>query len=276
MHVTKQPQGAFAVNLYSYLFSHTAVDAVRHIADQGYPGVELMFFPGHLWYGRDDRARRAELSRVVRANGVRLVSSNMPNIDLNVAGAAKEMRDYSIDLLTRFIEVSGELGVPQMVIGPGKANPLFPAPRAALTDAFFAALDRLTPVAERNNVTLLLENMPFAFLPDAAAMMAALDDYGNDKIGVVYDVANGHFIGESPAAGLHRVRERLRLVHISDTNQRVYKHDAVGLGDVPFASIPAALAEVGYRELPVLEVVSEAPDRDTRESAEKLATQGYA
>ena len=274
--MTIEPQNIFAVNLYSYVFSQRAGDTVRRLADQGYRGFELMMFPGHLWHGKDNAAQRAELRRVQQQAGVRFLSTNMPNIDINVAAVAPEMRAYSLLLLENLIETTGELGIPGMVIGPGKANPLFPAPPAHLRDFFFAALDRLVPVAERNGVTLLLENMPFAFLPDAESIVAALDDYGHDGIGIVYDVANAHFIGEDPAEGLRRVRSRLRLVHVSDTGRQVYKHDAVGLGDVPFASVATALGEVEYDELPVLEIISHDPDRDTGESAAKLAAAGFA
>lgn len=38
----------FAINTYSYTFAGSAYDTVARLADQGYSGVELMFFPGHL------------------------------------------------------------------------------------------------------------------------------------------------------------------------------------------------------------------------------------
>lgn len=38
----------FGVNTYAYTFGSTAFDTVSRLADQGYGGVELMFFPGHL------------------------------------------------------------------------------------------------------------------------------------------------------------------------------------------------------------------------------------
>jgi L-ribulose-5-phosphate 3-epimerase len=65
--------------------------------------------------------------------------------------------------------------------------------------------------------------MPFAFPPDADALMHVVNDYGDADIRVVYDVANTHFIGEAPIGGLRRVRERLSLVHFSDTTRQVYK-----------------------------------------------------
>ena len=50
--------------------------------------------------------------------------------------------------------------------------------------------------------------------------MAALKQYGNDAVRIVYDIANAHFIGEDFAAGLQQCRERLALVHLSDTGRR--------------------------------------------------------
>lgn len=272
----RDPKSIFAINLYSYTFSHTASDCVRHLADQGYRGVELMMYPGHLWPTDIDDAGRRELRRVADANNVRIVSLNMPNVDLNIAGASREMRDYSLGLVSQFVRLAGDLGAPWTIIGPGKANPLFPAPRDVLLGHFFKALDILTPIAEQSGTRLLVENMPFAFLPDADGLMRALDEYGNDGIGVIYDVANGHFIGEHPAEGLRRVRDRLGLVHFSDTGTKVYKHDPVGAGDVPFADVPPVLAEIGYDEVPVLEIISHDPDAETLDSAKRLAELGYA
>ena len=120
-----------------------------------------------------------------------------------------------------------------------------------------------------------MENIAFAFLPDALSLVSALDEYGNDEVGIIYDVANGHFIGENPCEGLRTVKERLGLVHFSDTTRSLYRHDAVGLGDVPFADIPPVLDEIGYSELPVLEIISRTPDADTLESARKLANLGF-
>jgi L-ribulose-5-phosphate 3-epimerase len=211
----------------------------------------------------------------VSSTGTRIISCNMPNIDVNIAGASPEMRRYSIELLASFIRLAGELGAPSLIVGPGKANPLFAAPKRLLLNHFFAALDKLTPVAKQAGVQLLVENMPFAFLPDIDSLTAALDEYGNKDIGVIYDVANAHFIGENPCDGLRKVKDRLKLVHFSDTARGVYRHDPVGLGDVPFAQVPPILAEIGYGELPVLEVISRDPDRDILDSAERLAAMGY-
>jgi len=173
------------------------------------------------------------------------------------------------------VRLAGELDARGVVIGPGKVNPLFPAAADELIGRFFAALDRLCPVAEASGTALWVENMPFSFLPRISELLRAVEQYGNDTVRIVYDVANAHFIGEDFAAGLQQCRGRLALVHLSDTGRQTYRHDPVGLGTVAFAKVPHALAAAGYRARPMLEIISRDPDRDIVASAGKLAVLGF-
>jgi sugar phosphate isomerase/epimerase len=266
----------FGANTYSYLRSHDAAACMARLAGFGFAEFELMVHPGHLWPADLSAEKRGELRRLMAQNGWTLASLNMPNIDVNVAAAAPGMRAYSLALLEDTVRLAGDLGARGVVIGPGKANPLFPADAAELIGHFYAALDRLCPVAQASGTELWAENIPFAFLPGIGELMDALDRYGNDAVRVVYDVANAHFIGEDFAAGLQRCRARLALVHLSDTGRQAFRHDAVGLGTVPFAEVRAALAAVGYRARPMLEIISRDADRDIVASAERLAPLGFA
>jgi sugar phosphate isomerase/epimerase len=263
----------FAINTYSYIFNASAADTVARLADQGYGGVELMFFPGHLWPSELDASSLSALRRLC-AERLRLVSVNMPNVDMNVAAAAEEMRSYTLDLLERFVRCAGELGAGGIVVGPGKPNPLFPMPRERMIGHFYRALDRLAPLARQAGTKLLIENMPFAFLPDAEGLIRAIDEYGDDSIRVIYDVANAHFIGEAPADGLRRVRDRLGLVHFSDTTRQSYKHDPMGSGDVPLGGLASIMQEIGHTELPMLEIISHTPDADIADSCARLRRAG--
>jgi len=194
---------------------------------------------------------------------------------MNIAAAAEEMRAYTLDLLVRFVRCAGELGAGGIIVGPGKANPLFPMPRDRMISYFYRALDTLAPLARQVGTRLLIENMPFAFLPDAESLMKVVDGYGDETIRVIYDVANAHFIGEPPTQGLRRVRDRLSLVHFSDTTRRSYKHDPLGCGDVPLAGIASVMREVGYTELPMLEIISLNPDLDIAHSCRRLQQAGF-
>jgi sugar phosphate isomerase/epimerase len=266
----------FGCNTYSYTIGHTIEDCLQRLADLGFAEFELMMYPGHLWPPDTDAPRRAALRQLIARRELRVTTLNMPNIDMNVAGASTEMRRYTLDLLRQIVELAGDLGVPGVVIGPGKSNPLLPAPRERLEGFFLAALDELAPLALEAGTALWVENMPFAFIPHIEGLMQVLDRYGNDDIGIVYDVANGHFIGEDLGAALRRCRTRLALVHLSDTGRKVYRHDPVGAGDVPFAQVPSVLREIGYARLPMLEIIAQDADTDILASVDALARLGYA
>jgi L-ribulose-5-phosphate 3-epimerase len=266
---------SFACNTYSYTISHTVEACLSHLTDLGFSEFELMMYPGHLWPPDIDAAQRSALRRLIESRDIRIVTLNMPNVDMNIAGASPQMRRYTLELLRQIVELAGELGAAGVVIGPGKSNPLFPAPRERLDGFFFSALDELIPVAKKAGTALWVENMPFAFIPDIEGLMQALDRYGNDDIGIVYDVANGHFIKEDLSDALRRCCKRLKLVHLSDTGQKVYRHDPVGEGDVPFGDVPTVLTEIGYSRLPMLEIISQDPDKSILSSIEKLAKVGY-
>jgi L-ribulose-5-phosphate 3-epimerase len=266
----------FGCNTYSYMRSHSAEACLARLADQGFEEFELMVHPGHLWPADLSAEQRSAIRRMMDQRGLQLTALNMPNIDINVAGAAAEMRAYSLNLVTETVRLAGDLGARGVVIGPGKANPLFPAPAAELIGHFFAALDRLAPVAAASGTALWVENMPFAFLPAIGGLLDALKQYGNDTVRIVYDVANAYFIREDFADGLQHCRDRLALVHLSDTGRQAYRHDPVGFGTVPFAEVPRALAAVGYNARPMLEIITRDPDRDIIASAGKLALLGFS
>jgi L-ribulose-5-phosphate 3-epimerase len=266
----------FGCNTYSYTLSHSADACLAHLADLGFNEIELMMVPGHCWPAEMSPGARTALRRQAGSLGLKITTLNMPNVDMNVAGLSAEMRTYTLDLLKRIVELAKDLEVPGIVIGPGKANPLFAAPKERLTGYFFKALDTLLPLTEGTGTAPWVENMPFAFLPGIAELMAVLDRYGNPDIGIVWDAANSHFVCEDLAASLNACAKRLKLVHLSDTGQQLYRHDPVGMGTVPFAAIPAALAQVGYIQRTMLEIISASPDSDILESAARLSRLGFA
>jgi L-ribulose-5-phosphate 3-epimerase len=273
--MSAQSVAGFAVNTYSYTMRYSALATVDNLADMGYLAFELMMYPGHLWPADTDAAARRQLRRHIAERGLRVTTLNMPNVDLNIAGATAEMRAYSLGILSGIFQLAADLEVPAVVIGPGKSNPLFSAPKELLLGHLFAALDALVPLAHSVGISILIENMPFAFLPDIQELLDVVDRYGEAGIGIVYDVANGHFIHEDVAMGLRKAAPRLRLVHISDTGHDVYRHDPVGQGSVPFAVVPPVLSEIGYRGPSVLEIISDDADAGIARSTAQLAALGW-
>ncbi len=261
----------YAINTYSYIFSHSATDCLNRLADRGHTEFELMMYPGHAWPADLNRSARDHLVHLLQRRQLSVRTLNQPNVDINIAGATAEMRAYSLNIIRTVFELAGDLGAEGVIIGPGKANPLFPASRERLTELFFKGLDELLPVARRVGIKILVENMPFCFLPDAESMTSALDRYGADDIGIVYDIANAEFIREDIAGGLRRVAARLHSIHLSDTGHRVYRHDPIGTGAIDFAAVRDLLMKLPHRRRPILEVISQDADAGIEASVAALS-----
>ena len=111
--------------------------------------------------------------------------------------------------------------------------------RAQLENWFGEAFQRVLRTAERAGVRLMLENIPMGVYPRAEQLIAFAQSVGSPAVGICYDIANAHFIGEDAAAGLRAVRARLDIVHLSDTGRDAWRHDPVGRGSCDFAALSA-------------------------------------
>jgi sugar phosphate isomerase/epimerase len=224
-----------------------------------------------------DAGARQSLARTLKQRNVTVTSVNQPNVDINITAAAPEMRDYSLELVGRMVETAGEYGAPFVVVGPGKVNTLMPMAKEKLIGHLYRALDRLVPMAGKHGTQILLENMPFAFLPDVNSLLEATEGYGSDEVGIIYDLANGAFIKEDCPAALRRCGERLKLIHMSDTGLEIYRHDPIGAGTMDFALLRTQLADFGWSDRPVLEVIgiSEDPSAEMVDSVRKLDALGW-
>jgi sugar phosphate isomerase/epimerase len=265
----------FAANTYSYILDFHVTDCVKRLAAQGFREFELMMYPGHLWPAHISVDQRRELKAYMDGEGLNIGTLNMPNLDINIAAASDEMRAMTMSILREIVRLAGDLGANGVVIGTGKANPLFPMERQTMVDHMYQALDTLVPLAHECGTAIFIENMPFSFLPRIDEMLTAIENYADPRIGVVYDVANGHFMREDPCDGLRACASRLKVVHLSDTNQTVYRHDAVGLGTVDFSPLPAVLKEIGFQGNPVLEIIDRKPDEAIAASIKALVDLGW-
>lgn len=97
MTVRREEASKFAINSYSYTIDHSAPQFLDKLAARGHRSFELMIYPGHLWPKDLSAADRTSLRRHVEASGLEIVTLNMPNIDINIAGASQEMRAYTLD-----------------------------------------------------------------------------------------------------------------------------------------------------------------------------------
>jgi len=263
------------VNTYSYVWTTPLLDCLSRLGERGYQVFEAVINPPHLDLAMPAGERR-RLAAALAARGLTLRSLNLPSLDHNLASPVKPMRDFSIGLFRDAIDLASDLAVPYLVTVPGRMNPLLPPAMAQRRIWMQESIEALLPYAAQRGVNLALENVPFAAFPDARTLGDFVRSLGPGSVSVCYDVANAYYIGELPAWGLRHLGALVSLVHLSDTTRSTWRHDEVGLGDVPFNEVPPALQDIGFAGACMLEIIASEPESAMLRSHQKLSRVGFA
>jgi sugar phosphate isomerase/epimerase len=270
-----------AVSTFPFLYSHSGLDALKRLRGLGYRSFEMMIFPPHCWPAEMAPAARREIRAWLDGEGGAITSFCYPLLDNNPNGVDRLMRAYTLDRYREAIDLAAEWGCPWVVAIPGPVNSLINPPKAWMLDWFVEGMKALVAHATGTGVGLLLENVPFTFLPTAAAMKATAEMI-DPSVGVNFDVCNSAWIREDVPAAIRLLGPLIRNVHISDSGYGDFKHDRLGTGIVEPGPAAAALKEIGYGGMTVLEIIADAldpkndPDGDIRASHAILARHGWA
>lgn len=265
------------INTFSFIWRQRVEDCLSHLAERGYERFEILLSEPHCWPASLGPERRQHVARLLRERELEIVALNPGGFDNNLASPAADVRGFAVAYLKASMELAEAWGIRDLVVSPGMGRPLLRPPRERLLPWLGASLERLLPAAERTGTRLLLENVPFSFLPGVDDLIRVVERINDPHLKIVYDAANAVFIGEDPVAGLLRALPHLGLLHLSDTSRDVWRHDQVGLGVVPFAEIGRAVADTGFAQPVVLEVIAEQdPERAIAASAAKLRELGWA
>jgi sugar phosphate isomerase/epimerase len=262
------------VNTMSFMWRSSAREALETLARHGYRRFEVMAQPPHLDPFMD-RSQLHQLARFLRDAGLTVETINLPSLDQNLAAASPQMRDYTVRLFERLIAVAEALGAKAIITVTGRVNPLITPPRNDLETWFGEAFERVLRAAEPTGVQLWLENIPMGVYPRADQLAAFAERVSSPTVGICYDIANAHFIGEDPVAGLEHVRSRLKIVHLSDTGRETWRHDPVGQGSCDFVGFGRKLQEIGYSGTSMLEIVADPAVEGIVGSHRKLVPLGW-
>lgn len=266
---------AVGINTMSFMWRATAKATLETLAREGYRRFELMAQPPHFDPAMSS-ADAQSFARFLRDAGLTVESINLPSLDQNMASATRAMREYSIGVYERLIEIAATIGAEAIIVVTGRVNPLIAPPRSDVEGWFGDSFARVLRAAERAGIKLLLENIPIGVYATAQGLIEFASRFDSPLVGVCYDIANAHFIGEDVAAGVHLVSPRLGIVHLSDTDRDKWRHDPIGMGSCDFSGFARALRAIGYAKTSMLEIVAERAVEQTVESHHRAAQWGWA
>ena len=270
-----------AASTFPFLYSHNGLDALKHLQSLGYDKFEMMIFPPHCWPRELSVAERKNYKAWLDGEGAGITSFCYPLLDNNPNGVDRLMRAYTLDRYREAIDLAAEWECPYVVAIPGPVNSLINPPHDWMLNWFVEGMKQLVDYAKGTGVQLLLENVPFTYLPTAKDMVDTAALIG-PEIGINFDVCNSAFIKENPADAIRMMGDLVKNVHISDSGYDEFLHSRLGTGVVDPGPTGEALQEIGYSGVTVLEIISDAlqpgndPDADIKASHDILANHGWA
>lgn len=274
------PQFDVAASTFPFLYSHDGLAALKHLKSLGYDKFEMMIFPPHCWPRELSVKGRKEYRNWLNGEGGKITSFCYPLLDNNPNGVDRLMRAYTLDRYREAIDLAAEWECPYVVAIPGPVNSLINPPYKWMRDWFIEGMKDLVQYAKGTGVELLLENVPFTFLPTARDMAETAAAIGPD-VGVNFDVCNSAFIKEDVAEAIRMLGHLVKNVHISDSGYADFKHERLGTGIVEPGPAAKALQDIGYSGITVLEIITDAlaegadPDGDIVASHAILADNGW-
>jgi sugar phosphate isomerase/epimerase len=274
------PQLDVAASTFPFLYSHDGLGALKHLRGLGYDKFEMMIFPPHCWPRELTIKARKEYKAWLNGEGGKITSFCYPLLDNNPNGVDRLMRSYTLDRYKEAIDLAAEWECPYVVAIPGPVNSLINPPYQWMLDWFVEGTKELVAYAKGTGVSILLENVPFTFLPTAKDMAETAKLIG-PEVGVNFDVCNSAFIKEDPAEAIRMLGPLVKNVHISDSGYGEFKHERLGTGIVEPGPAAKALADIGYTGATVLEIITDAlaegadPDADIVASHAILAENGW-
>lgn len=269
-----------AATTFPYLYSRDGLDALKHLSSLGYENFELMIFPPHCWPRELETSKRREYRKWLDGEGKRITSFCYPLLDNNPNGQDVLMRQYTLDRYREAIDLAAEFGCPYLGAIPGPVNSLINPPREQMLAWFVEGMKALVDHARGTGVQLLLENVPFTYLPTARDMVDTAKLIG-PEMGVNFDICNSTYIREDTAAAIRMLGDLIRNVHIAESPHDEFLHAKLGAGIVDVTAAAEALDDIGFRGVTVLEIIADelspgtTPDEDLISSHEILAQHGW-
>jgi hexulose-6-phosphate isomerase len=223
----------------------------------GYDGLELAFGAGVLGPDTPQEACQQIVDEARRVGVVlgTLISGNYWGCPLSSPDAAQ--RRAAIEFTRKYIQVAHWLGVKTILVIPGAVDvawdPAMPVvPYQQVWDNATASLKELLPFAADHQVTIALENVWNKFLVGPMEFKLFVDQFSSPFVGCYFDVGNV-VINGYPQHWIEILGPRIAAVHVKNFQ----REDCGGVlhgfgddllqGDVDFAAVKAALANINYQ-----------------------------
>ncbi|MBU7592690.1 sugar phosphate isomerase/epimerase family protein [Metabacillus halosaccharovorans] len=164
------------------------------------------------------------------------------------------VREQGRKVVEKQIQLAAVMEIDTVLVVPGVVTETITY--SECYDRSQAELRKLLPLAEKNNVTIGIENVWNKFLLSPLEMVNYIDELDSDYVGAYFDVGNVLQFGY-PEQWIRILDHRIKKVHVKDFKTSV--GNITGFvpllaGDVNWRNVNGALKEIGYKDTITAEI----------------------
>ena len=261
------------VNTYSFLWNESLEDSVKILGKAGFKGIEFLVSPPQWDLDNYRPGQFRELKKIMDDYGMKVLSLNIPSLDMNVASPFPEMRRMTLELFKKLTAICLELDAEILLVLAGKRHPLLPPDFELIFDYCKDTLGKVLDYTKYTGLTIGIETCPALFVDKVAQLKRLKEELADPRVKIVFDAANV-FSQEDPAQALETVKDDLCLLHLSDTTTVKWEHNILGTGAVDCVSFIKAAEAAGYDGYLVLEIINDCGIAGIEQSVKYLEERG--
>jgi len=261
---------AFSTNAYR---NYSLEESIDSISEAGYSAIEIMCDTPHAYPPISDEKIRS-IKKSLKKNNMEI--SNMNGFmmcaiqDFHHPSWIEEdpsFRQQRINHTINCLELANKLGVKTVSTEPG--GPPTNSSNNDQLELFAQGINDVIPIAEKNNVKLLIEPEPELLIEKSSEFINFISRFESKYLGLNFDIGHFFCVNEEPAELIKTLADYISHIHLEDISKdRVHKHLIPGEGVIDFNSIFKAIEEIGYDGYITVELY---PYKENPQAAAKAA-----
>jgi len=261
---------AFSTNAYRNFSIEESIDSISEI---GYSAIEIMCDKPHAYPPISDE-KILSIKKSLKKNNMEISNLNGFMLcaiqDFHHPSWIEEdssFRYQRINHTINCLELAKKLGVKTVSTEPG--GPPTNSSKNNQLELFAQGINDVIPIAEKNNVKLLIEPEPGLLIENSSEFVNFISRFKTKNLGLNFDIGHFFCVNEEPAELVKTLRDYISHIHLEDISEgRIHKHLIPGKGVIDFHSIFNALEEVEYGGFITVELY---PYQNNPQSAAKEA-----
>jgi len=232
----------------------------------GFSGIEFSISPNSELSEQSSAAELEAIRKKADDVGIELLAlASGMNWQCSLASERKDIREQAKQSVRNQVDIAKVLGIDALLILPGFVTieasfasvfprnvPYRPGDEVVdyerAWDRTLEALKELAPYAEKNEITLCVENVWNLFLLSPLEMRRLIDEAASAYIGVYFDVGNVMVQG-FPEQWIRILGNRIKRVHFKDfkrSTSQFFGFCDLLTGDVDYRAVKSVLDDIGY------------------------------